>query len=589
LRIASRSWLVTALLAASLTWVGCHAGRQPANELYLRQSHLPSEVPRYDVLELAFQHNGVYRDNFFDADLKAVLTSPSGVEHQVQGFFYGRDLWMIRFRPDEPGTWSYSYFFTGTGGFRKQGSGTFICLSSSQHGPVRRNLVDPFRWVLADGKPFFPIGLQDCVYIKDGRLKDFVIDGEDKSQPGRALSADAYFLTYGQAGFNMFRFSQKNCSYSLFDDLDHYRVPESILTDELLSSARKNGFRIMFGFFGYHGRQLSDNRALNVLERTANHALGRPREAIEDPDNREVIDKEKRFVAYCVARWGVYADFWELLNERKASDRWTTLMADYVRSVDPDHKPISTSWEKPNLPAIDINAPHWYESENELSSDLRWQQLATRWKQAGKPVIVDEQGNTGMNWDPRSGVRMRIRSWTALFQEISAVFWNTSWLKQGMHHGRYSPEEASNIYLGPEERGYIRVLQTFADRLDCDIRMAPVSFDLPTPARAYGLVGKETAGIYLQHADTHSTALERAKIIVDFSSLGGHKPLQGEWIDPATGTVLSRVRISPGVAKLPVPPFKVDIALQVSAAGTPSSTGAKTTSERSALRPSSFS
>jgi hypothetical protein len=538
------------------------------------------------VLELSFQHNGVYRDNFFDVDLKTVLKSPSGVEHPVHGFFYGWDLWMVRFRPDEVGTWSYSYTFTGAGGFRKQGSGTFICLPSDKHGPVRRNPVNPFRWVLADGAPFFPIGLQDCVYIKEGRLKDFAIDGEDQNHPGRALPADAYFMTYGQAGFNMFRFSQKNCSYSLYDDLDHYRVAESIATDELLSAARQNGLRIMFGFFGYHGRQLSDNRALNVLERSANDTLGRPREAIEDPDNREIVEKEKRFVAYCVARWGVYADFWELLNERKASDRWTTLMADYVRSVDPDHKPISTSWEKPNLPAIDINAPHWYESENELSSDLRWQQLATKWKQAGKPVIVDEQGNTGMNWDPRSAVRMRIRTWTAFFQEVSVVFWNTSWLKQGMHHGRYTPGAASNIYLGPEERGYIRVLQDFADRLDSDIRVAPVSFDSPTPARAYGLIGKQAAGIYLQHADTHSTALEQAEIIVDFSSIG-HQPLIGEWIDPATGEVLSRVQISPGVARLQVPAFKVDLALLVHLEHNANGR-AMTISESSALDTSSF-
>jgi hypothetical protein len=422
------------------------------------------------------------------------------VEHRVHGFFYDKDSWRIRLRPDETGTWTYSYAFTGTGGFQKQGTGTFVCLPSSEDGPVRRNPVNSFRWLLGDSKPFFPIGLQDCVYLTGERLQGLPIDGEDRDHPGHRVSPDEYFSLYGQAGFNLLRFSQKNCSYSLMDDLDHYRLAESLATDEFLASARTHGFRIMFGFFGFYGKQQSDIRPLNVLERAINSGLGRRTEAIEHPEDQALVEKEKRFVAYCVARWGVYADFWELLNERKASDQWTTMMADYVRSVDPDRKPISTSWEKAGLPAIDINAPHWYESENELNSDLRWQQLASKWKQPGKPVIVAEQGNTGMNWDPRSAVRMRIRAWTALFQEISMIFWNTSQSKAAMFGGHYTAGTGANIYLGPEERGYIRVLQDFASHLDGDVRMAQVTLSSPSLVRGNGLVSSNAAGVYLQHA-----------------------------------------------------------------------------------------
>jgi Domain of unknown function (DUF5060) len=562
LRVSSRFWLVT-LLVGVFSSVACHKGGQPDTELFLLGPQAAGEVPRYDLLEVTFRHNGVYANNFLNVDLEAIVRSPSGVEHRVKGFYYGTDLWKIRFRPDETGTWTYSFTFTGAGGFRRQGSGTFLCLPGNGDGFVRRNPVNRFRWVFADGKPFFPIGLQDCIYLAGDRLRDLVIDGEERRHPGRKVTAVEYFSIYGQAGFNLLRFSQKNCSYSLMDNLDHYRVTESIATDELLSSARKNGFRVMFGFFGFYGKQQSDIRALNIVERAMNNAVGRPMEAIETPENHELVEKEKRFVAYCVARWGAYADFWELLNERHASDQWTTLMADYVRSVDPDHKPISTSWEKANLPAIDINAPHWYESENELSSDLRWSQLASKWKQPGKPVIVGEQGNAGMNWDPRSAVRMRIRAWTALFQEVSLVFWNTSESKAAMFGGQYTPGAGANIYLGFEERGYIRVLQDYASRLDSGVRMTPVSFTSLTPARAYGLVSEQAAGIYLQHAANHTTPVENAELSFDFSPVG-HQQLIGEWIDPATGAVISRVKVPPSLVKLQVPPFKVDLALLVS-------------------------
>jgi Domain of unknown function (DUF5060) len=553
---------MTFLLGGSLMWVGCQPRGQPGGGLYLIETHPPAAVHRYDVLEFSFQHNAHYQNNFFDVDLEAILKSPSGKENRVKGFFYGKDLWKVRFRPDEAGMWTYFYAFTGTGGFRKQGTGTFLCLPGDHDGPVQRNPVDRFRWVFASGKPFFPVGLQDCIHLDGENVKDLVVDGQDREHPGRRVSPDAYFSLYGKAGFNLLRFSQKNCSYSLMDDLDHFRVIESIATDDLLSSARKNGFRVMFGFFGFYGKQQSDVRALNLLQRAMNTALGRPTEAIENPANHELVGKEKRFVAYCVARWGVYADFWELLNERKASDEWTTLMAEYVRSIDPDRKPIGTSWEKPSLPAIDINTPHWYESENELTSDLRWQQLAGRWKQYGKPVIVGEQGNAGMNWDPRSAVRMRIRAWTALFQEIGLIFWNTSESKAAMFGGHYTPGTGANIYLGPEERGYIRVLQEFASRLDTGVRMAPVSLPSPVLVRGYALVSTSSAGFYLQHAADHTTSVENAELTFDFSPLG-YQQLVGEWMDPATGTVLSRVQVAPRLATLQVPPFKVDLALSV--------------------------
>jgi hypothetical protein len=556
-------WQLTLVaVALSTTLTACRTIQQPSSELYVTETQNMDTIPRYSVFELSFKHNGIYVNNFFDVDLQTIFTSPDGAQHAVKGFFYGGDLWKIRFRPDQTGNWSYSYTFSNNDGFQKRGAGTFWTTSSSEDGPVRSNLQNPYRWVFASRKPYFPVGLEECVYLRGDRLAGTAIDGEDRNHPGRGISWDDYFSLYGQAGFNLFRFSQKNCSYSLLDDLDHYRAAQSILTDRLLSSAREHGFRVMFGFFGIHGNWPSDNRAVRVFERTMNRALGRHVEAISDPEDHELMRKEERFIEYCIARWGVYADYWELLNERQASDKWTTTMAEYTRSADPDRKPISTSWEKPELPAIDINAPHWYESEDELSSDVRVQEQAEKWKRARKPVIVGEQGNSGMNWDPGSAVRMRIRAWTALFQEISLIFWNTSWSKAGMFGGQYTPGEGANIYLGPEERKYVQVLQGFASKLDANVRMAPVAITSATLVHSYGLLSKDVGAVYLQHAASHTTPAQGVRLSCDFSSMS-HAQLTGEWIDPATGSVLSRVKIFPQQTILSVPSFNVDIALLV--------------------------
>ena len=555
-------WIVT-IVGAVLFSAPCVA--RPVNaEVLTTVSRSAEFIPRYEIFELSFKHNATYNNSFFEVNVDVIFTSPGGVKHKVKGFFYGTDLWKARFRPDEVGRWSYAYTMNGKGGFHQKGDGVFDCTTSDAEGPVLRHPKNRYRWVFANGKPYFPVGLQDCVGVHGSQLRSRPIDGEKRTDNARQISQEDYFAIYHQAGFNLFRFSQNNCSYPLFDDLDHYREAESIATDELLSLARKHGFRVMLGFFGFYRSGLSESRPVRIFKRILQSAL---RVQVERPihyENHEILSKEKRFIDYVVARWGVYVDFWELLNEREASDEWTTLIANYVRSVDPDRKPISTSWEKPHLPAIDINAPHWYESENELQSDLRVQQQAAAWKQPGKPVLVGEQGNTGMNWDPRSGVRMRIRTWTALFQEIGFVFWNTVWSKAGMFQGLYTPGQTANIYLGPEERGYIRILQGFSSRLDPGVRMVPVEVSFPDRVRAYGLVSARGAGIYLHHFENHTSAVHGAKITLDIPR--GDQPLTeliGEWIEPSTGRALARKGLLAGRQTLEIPSFNVDLALLV--------------------------
>ena len=192
------------------------------------------------------------------------------------------------------------------------------------------------------------------------------------------------------------------------------------------------------------------------------------------------------------------------------------------------------------------------------------QQQAAKWKAHGKPVIVGEHGNRGMNWDPLSGLRMRIRTWTALFQEISLIFWNTSWSKSSMFYGRPRPGAVANIYLGPEERGYIRVLQDFASRLDADVRMAPVEVSSPGLIRAYGLLSSAVAAAYLHHAEDHAIAVRDVRITLDLPDpTGPTDELVGAWIEPSSGEVVARVRVPMGRQTLDVPPFSADLALLV--------------------------
>lgn len=497
------------------------------------------EARRDGIIELSIAHPGPIQNKFFDLNFEIDFTSPRGIRRRVAGFYHSGNVWQARFRPDESGRWTYSYAITAPTGTPTTGQGSFAWTSSEIQGVVKQNPNNPFRWILSNGQPYFPIGIQDCIGLQDGNLADLAIDGEMRNTAqARTVSLDDYFSIYAQAGFNLFRFSQQNCSYSLLEDLDHYRLNEMSATDELLALAHRHGFRIMFGIFGFY-----------------DHA---------NTSNPDLLQKQKRFIRYAVARWGAYVDFWELLNESQASDQWVTEMADSIRSIDPFRMPISISDPKPGLAAIDITSPHWYESEGELQSDRRVQELAVEWKRAGKPVIVGEQGNSGMNWDPRSALRMRVRAWTALFQEISFIFWNTSWAKNGMFEGVYTPGGAANIYLGPEEREYVRVLQNFASRLDAQVQSIPVQVSAPEQVRAYGLASSNVTAVYLHHFENHTSSVNQLRVTLDLAgnSKAGVNPM-GQWIDPSSGKVLEQLPLRTGVQTLHTPSFQVDLALLI--------------------------
>jgi hypothetical protein len=565
--MAQKAMFLHGLIFPLLALAGIAAAQSIATAgnsgLSVRQTQNASKVARYDVFELTLEHEGRYENPFFDVTIEVTLTAPSGRQVRVGGFHYQPGMWKARLAPTELGGWTYRFVFQNTQGQGASGTGGFTCIAGRKPRPgfLRRHPENPFRFVFDDGSAYFPIGVQDCWGDRNhnGSVLDtcamegpFRTDLKDppplppgpmfvRGPSSNPQNADVYFRTFGQCGFNLYRFSQKNCSYDLYRDLDHYLAPEGIMTDELLQYARKYGFRVFYGLFGYQ-------KVFN-----------------DEPNNFEGLAKVKRFIKYSVDRWGAYVDVWEFLNEQHAADRWYEIMIPYLRSLDPYRHPITTSWERPYLDGIEINAPHWYQREEELKSDEVTAAKARQWKKFGKPVVVGEQGNTsdrkrpipgvGGVWDDRSALRMRIRNWTAFFNEIAFIFWNTSYARDG---------HFMNIWLGPQERQYVRALQDFAYRLDKDVRMHTLEVSQPDAVRAYALASEHHAGVYLHHFRDHTAQLADLRIDVDLP--GGTR---GYWYDPQDASIVRVVEIRAGMNRLEVPPFAVDLALLVTADGAP--------------------
>jgi hypothetical protein len=580
-------------LAAALAAVAAAGPASAAEALDVSAFANTTVVPRWDCFELAFKHAGAYADPFFDVAIDLALTSPSGRRVPVGGFFYGcderpeaalapsdghglpkvaykfpkADTWKARFAPDEPGRWTYEWTFRNASGGEARGRGEFTCIVGRRPLPgfVRQDPASPMRWVMDDGTAYFPIGYQDGQFDSQGLCTalatcsmegPFRMDRKGRPDPppgamfvpgpgSNPQNADVQFRRFAACGFNMLRFSQQNFSYTIMPSQDRINVAESLMTDELLQRSRAYGFRIMYGLFGY----------MNV---SAAH-----------PEDAAAMARVRRLVKYSVDRWGAWVDIWELLNEQHAHADWVTGMAAYLKSLDPYRHPVTTSWERPELDGIDLSAPHQYVGLNEQNAPHLMAEQAARWKKPGKPVIVGEAGNSvgdskpnsakpmpgvGGVWDARSAMRMRLRNWAGLMNEVSFVFWNTSGAKDA---------HFMNIWLGPREREYVRAMQAFAYDLGAGLKMVPMEVS-DGGVRGWAAANQRRAGAYLHHWKGHDSPVRGARVTLDVPVAA-----KAYWISPENAAILASADVPAGRQTLEVPEFVIDIALLVTPDGPP--------------------
>ncbi len=594
------------------------AAAASAASLDVKATPNTTRLTPYQVFELTLQHRGKVADPTWDVTIDVAFTSPGGKALKVGGFFYGSsqpqkptirertdgrgrkrssatwpcdpaDLWMARYAPSELGRWAYQWRFRTKAGGEAAGKGELTVVRGRVRpkGWVRIDPRNPFRFVFEDGSPFFPVGWQDGVF--DNNHNGSAMDAKSMEGPFRLdranqrpkppagamfvrgpsmnpVNGDVYFGRHARAGFNLWRFSPHNFSLPVFDiDYDlkrptpaRIRWEQARMVDEMLRMNRKYGVRIFYGIFGF----------AKVFNQQA--------------DDERAMAKVRAVVKYSVDRWGAFVDFWELLNEQKASDGWYKVAIPYLKSIDPYGKPVATSWERPELDGIDVSAPHWYGRENELSSDQASAGRARSTKRFGKPVVYGEQGNGGGKphlipqgiggvWDPGSARRMRVRLWSALFTEISFVFWETSYARDGHH---------MNLWVGPEERQYVRALQDFAHRLDAGLRMAPVKLSGPQArgVRAYGLRSGKRAAVYVHHvacaqckgdSRSHRWDHDRGEVRGLQLTLDVPQAAAAYWYDPRTAAILATADVAKGNQTLTAPPFTIDLALLVTEAGPP--------------------
>ncbi len=492
-------------------------------------------IGMYDVYELNITHPHSYANNWEDVSVNVTFTGPDTIT--VSGFFYDQGIWKVRFAPPAAGSWTYQLTFK-TPDTTFTDTGSFACNVSTTKGFLKKDPSDPFRLLFADGTLFNGIGLEDCEldFNNNGSpLNNFGFDGGFRTAgyQGSFANLETYMKAYGVqgAGFNLYRWTTDNCSFRLYQTIaaagNTYDVNDGKFGDTLVRALRENKLRIWLTLF--NTPVFNDITAATPTEEAA----------IE------------RYINYVMARYGAYVDIWELFNESSASQYYYTAISAYIRKIDPYHRLISVSDERPALDCIDINSPHWYEKESEFESDARANSMITSRKSYQKPVIFGEQGNSVQNWDQLSALRMRLRAWTSFFAEGMLIFWNTSFAKD------YKQPISANLYLGPEERGYIKALQQYTSTVDESVRPAVISVSNTSDVRAYSLSSLNTTLGYFHHYSNHTN-----NITTSFTTRL-RKPGTIYWTNPENDSLVYSSALKFGTQTITSPPFKIDLAMQI--------------------------
>lgn len=507
-----------------------------SNEIIIRNS---SELAHVNgVTEFTIHLDERYvKNKFTDVDIVGTFTDGGKNSYRIEGFYYGKDTWKLRFSPPEVKNWKWS-IQVKNGLMRASEHGELQSEASSEPGFIYLSQKDPRLFTDSNGNIFEPVGIQDCTvdYNQDGDpLNQWFLGDALKASTAVTSypmeSLDEYLSEYGESGFNMFRWGVENCSFPLWKSLspdgNRYGVNEGLRVDTLFSALRKHNFHIWMSLFSFK------------LPFEGN---------IAEPHTQAIV---KSYLDYIVARYGSYVDVWELANEIKLDDELITFMSDYIRSIDPYHHPVTTSWERPDMSVIDISSVHWYSQVCTLChfDDLN-HQIITH-KDVKKPVVYSEQGNWQASWDHLSAERMRIRLWVGFFENLSYIFWNNSknfWINvQGTSQG------PSNIYMGPLERQYVSVFSSYiADVKDSFEDYIAVSdekvYSRKSGNKILGYMFRQEIGGPEKPTTITVNLPQNGKII---------------WLNPSTGKSLAEYQIQRGTQVLSSPVFSTDIAFTI--------------------------
>lgn len=302
-------------------------------------------VRRWEKVELAIDLSASY-DNPFDPeqiDVRAIFQCPNGDRREVPAFFWagyerrlvdgacllvptGRAGWRVRFTPTEPGDHVFRIVARDRSGQVEWGPGKFACVAGTGHGFLRRS-EDRRYFRFDDGSPYFAVGENLCWYRSARRTYDY----------------DEWLAALHRAGANYIRLWMPSWAFGIeWERPGTYRLDRAWELDYVLDQCQRLGIYAKLCLENF--RRFDDGA--NPYDVRNGGPCKTVRDFFEKPEARALF---KRRLRYIVARWSYSPAImaWELWNEincvqgyKAYSDvvtDWTREMAQYLRSIDPNH------------------------------------------------------------------------------------------------------------------------------------------------------------------------------------------------------------------------------------------------------------
>jgi len=304
------------------------------------------EVPNRTVGEWAVRCEHAYENPFADVKVDAIFTDPDGGAHAMPAFYDGDDTWRVRFRPDQPGTWTYRIAsWPVHEGLTQEGS-----LKGTPHaarGALKATPKQGWGFAYESGEPVFLLG--DTVYNLFGM-----------AHCGGNVAS--YLERRASQGFNVFRV---RLPVSPFHPPDAYSAWQNRRTWPWGGSEQSPRFdRFNLDYFRTVDEVVQLAEALGVGFEMIMEAWG-----FEFPFNSRnvfVPEWEELWLRYLVARYDAYNSvyFWTLQNEYEfypngdwrhnpVADRWAMRIARWVKQLAP-HGHVISVHNGPNRPPFAV-------------------------------------------------------------------------------------------------------------------------------------------------------------------------------------------------------------------------------------------
>lgn len=483
--------------------------------------NVPKSVDIYGLYEVKFQL-GEY-DNPYDPeviDVYADFTGPDGRTRRVIGFFCegysfmkdknhevssrqrDGDSWRIRFTPDKAGSWTYVIHAIDKKGetlvsnlngkalafdCRQTDAEGFISIANTKY--LKRDVVKNGK---SQTRSFFPIGPNIAWYN--------AADYGTYKKPYGIYDYERYIdLLSGKANFmriwlNRYQFlslygpehagTMDGKTRMYFDNTLNQKDAAEL--DYIVQYAQQNGISIMPCIFNFRNFQHKNGTSNGTNGKTA-----MPSDWVNNPyhtvlglqsiydffTDANAIRIEKNLIRYIVARWGYATNVlcWELWNEvanmadgaaipaqtQRNMVQWHAQMADYIRSIDPYHHPVSTSLGSGKdistlynaFDYMDVVQDHNYQniqksaSKEQFTYVLYRETEKNRERYSDKPFFMGEfgfgQGGSKPTYESKDpkGIDLHNSLWASAFSTAMgpASFWYWEVLDKNNWYHHFKP------------------------------------------------------------------------------------------------------------------------------------------------------